>query len=175
MSEASLYKEYTDDNVLNSNPLGLVVALYQGAIDNIAVARNCLAERDIPGRTKAINKAYSIISELIISLDKEKGGDFGENLAALYAYMQSRLLNAQMKQKAEPLEEVQKLLTTILDGWKEASLSYDPLAAFNAAASTQSVAAAWAREQNVASSDSMPYGGYLADYGDIGTRQAYSF
>ena len=168
MSEPNLYKEYTDDSVLNCTPLGLVVALYQGAIDNIIVARNCLANRDIPGRTKAINKTYSILSELLMALDKKKGGEISKNLGVLYLYMQRRILEAQLKQNAAPLEEVQKLLTTMLDGWKEASRSMDPLASFNAAA------AAAASYGQPLGGDSVSYGGYL-DYGDSGGRQAYSF
>jgi flagellar protein FliS len=175
MTETNLYREYTQDNVLNCSPLGLVVALYQGAIDAIDVAVDCLSKRDIPGRTKAINKAYSIISELILSLDKEKGEDISRNLAALYTYMQSRLLEAHLKQQAAPLEEVQKLLSTILEGWKEASQNYDPLAFFNASAAATPFHPAACGHDDYGLTDSARYGSYMGDYGDLAARQAYSF
>jgi flagellar protein FliS len=175
MTETNLYKEYTEDNVLNCSALGLVVALYQGAIESIAMARTCLSNRDIPGRTKTINKAYNILSQLIMSLDNEKGGDISKNLGALYAYMQTRLLEAQMKQKAAPLEEVENLLSTMLEGWKEGSRNFDPLASFNTAAATAFQYVARSENDNGSAGDSVPYGGYLADYGDLGARQAYSF
>lgn len=173
MTETNLYKEYTEDNVLNCSALGLVVALYQGAIDSLAMARVCLSNNDIAGRTKTINKAYNILSQLIMSLDNEKGGDISKNLGGLYAYMQKRLLEAQMKQKAAPLEEVEKLLSTILEGWKEGSRKFDPLASFNTSAPFQP---AMSTDNDYSSAgDSAPYGNYVADYGDLRARQAYSF
>ena len=111
------YQAYLDTNVASENPVGLVTALYEGAIKAVQQARHCLETEDIWGRSKAISKAVDIITELIRSLNHEKGGDLSARLKDLYGYMQTRLLAAHASQEDEPMAEVIRLLTTLLDGW----------------------------------------------------------
>ena len=92
------YQAYTDGSIFSDSPLNLVVALYKGAIDATREAENALRARDILGRSKAINKAISILTELLVSLDHEKGGEISKNLERLYSYMQRQLLAAHARQ-----------------------------------------------------------------------------
>jgi len=126
------YKAYIDDSILNQSPVGLIVALYEGAIDASVAARRHLASGDIPARTKAINKIVNILTELMRALDDEKGGEFSKNMRRLYLYIQGRVLEAQTKKKAAPLEEVERLMSTMLEGWKVAEQKLDPAASFKA-------------------------------------------
>jgi flagellar protein FliS len=105
-SDPNLYQAYTEGRVFSENPLNLVVALYQGALDSARQAERCLASGDITGRSKAVNKALGIITELLVSLDHARGGEISQNLKRLYSYMQVRLLDAHAKQQAEPIVEV---------------------------------------------------------------------
>jgi flagellar protein FliS len=81
-------------------------------------AQACFASDDILGRSKAISKAVSILTELMISLDHKRGGEISANLKRLYSYMQQRLLFAHTQKKMEPLVEVVGLLSTLLEAWK---------------------------------------------------------
>jgi flagellar protein FliS len=111
------YHAYLDNNVATGNPVGLVTALYEGAIKAVQAARHCLETGDIWGRSKAISKAVDILTELVLSLNHEKGGDLSARLKDLYCYMQQRLLGAHARQEDEPMAEVVGLLTNLLDGW----------------------------------------------------------
>jgi len=111
------YNAYLDNNIATGNPVGLVTALYEGAIKAIQQARRCLETNDIWGRSKAISKAVDILTELVLSLDHEKGGDLSARLKDLYCYMQQRLLGAHASQEDEPMAEVIGLLSNLLDGW----------------------------------------------------------
>lgn len=111
------YQAYLSENIPSSNPVGLVTALYEGAIKAVQEARHCLETEEIWGRSKAISKAVDILTELILSLDHEKGGDLSKRLQELYGYMQHRLLTAHANQEDQPMAEVISLLTTMLDGW----------------------------------------------------------
>jgi flagellar protein FliS len=126
------YKAYIDDSILNESPVGLIVALYEGAIDASVAARRHLTSGDIAARTKSINKIVNILTELMRALDDEKGGEFSKNMRRLYLYMQGRVLEAQTKKKAAPLQEVERLMGTILEAWKVAKQKLDPAASFNA-------------------------------------------
>ena len=171
MTDISPYKVYADETILNTSPLGLVVALYEGAIDASVTARKCLEANDIPGRTKAINKMVSILTELLMNLDDEKGGEISQNLRRLYIYIQGRVIEAHLRKTAAPLEEVEKLLFTVLDGWKQANAMQNPN--FNAV--TASAVAAAAPRPKPETSFDLPYAGYFPESGDFSVASAYAF
>jgi flagellar protein FliS len=95
----------------------LVRMLFQGAIDAIGEARHFLAQKDVLARSRAINKAHRILTELSVSLDHERGGALSLELARLYDYMSRRLIEANTRQADPPLEEVLRLLCTLQEGW----------------------------------------------------------
>ncbi|MSV35605.1 MAG: flagellar protein FliS [Bryobacterales bacterium] len=57
----------------------------------------------------------------MLSLDHTAGGELSRNLVELYAYMQTRLIDANTNQADPPLAEVERLLTTLADAWRAAT------------------------------------------------------
>jgi flagellar protein FliS len=110
---------YLESRILTAEPLELVRMLYRGAVDATRRSRAHLAGGRIAERSREICRALALISELSGSLDHARGGSISANLAALYDYLQRRLLEANAGQKAEPLAEVESLLTTLLTGWDQ--------------------------------------------------------
>jgi len=51
------------------------------------------------------------------ALDLQQGGEVAANLDSLYEYMVSRLVEANVKNEAEPLDEVAGLLRNVKAGW----------------------------------------------------------
>lgn len=109
---------YLETEVFSADPVKLVCMLYRGAIDAVRAARRHLQEKDIRQRSKNIMKAYGILQELSRSLDPQY--EISGNLGGLYTYMQKQLLEANGKQMEAPLEEVERLLSTLLEGWNAA-------------------------------------------------------
>jgi flagellar protein FliS len=93
--------------------------LYEAAIEAIRNARGQLASGDIRGRSESITRAVEILAELGTSLDHGRGGELSERLAALYDYVQRRLLAANFEQSDAPLAESASLLETLLNAWKQ--------------------------------------------------------
>jgi flagellar protein FliS len=168
-NEQNPYQAYTDGSIYSDDPLNLVVALYQGALEATTQAENAVHARDILARTRAINKAVSILIELLVSLDLERGGEISQNLKRLYSYMQVQLLNANMRQVAEPIAEVSKLLTTLLEGWRGAQSSSV------APSSSREVAEVKSNSAREDYSDAPVYGGQLCDSFAASAYSAYSF
>ena len=110
---------YLESRVLTADPLELVRMLYRAAVDATRRSRAHLAGGRIAERSREICRAMALISELSGSLDHTKGGTLSARLADLYDYLQRRLLEANARQKAEPLAEVESLLTTLLAGWEQ--------------------------------------------------------
>jgi flagellar protein FliS len=79
-----------------------------------------MEEHNVAEKGEAISRALAIIDEgLRASLDKKAGGEIAENLDALYAYMISRLIAANLHNQTEPLDEVVRLLSDIKGAWEE--------------------------------------------------------
>ncbi len=108
---------YLESQVLTADPMELVRMLYRAARAATRIANAHLAAGHIAERSRQISKAHAILSQLAVTLDHVRGGALSRNLLELYDYMQRRLLEANLGQKAEPLAEVERLLTTLLEGW----------------------------------------------------------
>lgn len=122
---------YFEQMILSATPVDLVRLMYQRAIASVADAREHLRAGRIRERAQAINRAYGIVAELLISLDADKAPDLVLNLRRLYCYMQERLIEANFKQKDAPLEETARLLTTLADAWQavpDVSTEAEPVA-----------------------------------------------
>ena len=102
---------------MSADPIQLVQILYRAALDSIRTARECLRKGDIVGRSKSITKALGMLSELVTSLDHERGGEISDNLVRLYDYVQRLLMDANFRQVDEPMAEAESLLLTLLEAW----------------------------------------------------------
>jgi flagellar protein FliS len=115
----NVYKDHFDNEVLEANPMQLVLLLYRGALDSIASARRHLMEGDIRSRSQAINKAMEIVTELSGALDHKRGGELSQALAELYGYVQKLLIQANIEQSPPPLVEAESLLNKLFEGWSD--------------------------------------------------------
>ena len=105
-------------DVAAADPLDLVVMLYDGAILALATARMALDNNDIPLRGQKISHAIEIITNgLHASLDYQSGGELADRLGALYNYMVSRLIYANLHASAPAIDEVVALLKELKSGW----------------------------------------------------------
>lgn len=163
MSDYNPYQAYVEGSVSSQHPVRLVVALYEGALEATRNAGRCLEKGDIWGRSKAVNKALAILTELLVSLDYEKGGEISLSLKRLYGYMQTRLIEAHARQAAESFREVEKLLGTLVEGWSIASESLpDQVCEARESAVREPVPA-------------VPYGAYWSEPVEAVSGAAFSF
>ena len=123
------HEAYLTQRILSADPVELVRMLYGGVSEAVEAARAHLASRDIRGRSAAISKAVEILAELAGTLDHECAPALSRNLAALYDYMQRRLLEANFRQADAPLAEVLGLVRTLTEGWHGVSKADAPAAA----------------------------------------------
>jgi flagellar protein FliS len=111
-------KVEVESGVHAADPHKLIAMLYQGALLAIANAKNGMLRKDIPAKGAAISNAILIIEEgLRASLDKNVGGELAQNLDALYGYMSTRLLQANLNNDVAALDEVARLLGEIKGAW----------------------------------------------------------
>ena len=109
-----------ESDVRGADPHRLIVLLFEGAESAMFRAQEQIVSKDIEGKSNSLNKAIEIILDgLSASLDLEQGGELAQSLKALYAYMVSRLIHANIHMDPTAVSEVQKLLGEISGAWKE--------------------------------------------------------
>lgn len=108
--------------VMSASQQQLIIMLFDGALSALVRARLFLQDGNTPAKGQALSKAINIIENgLKLGLDEESGDELTQNLIGLYAYMVRRLLQANVRNDASAIEEVENLLRNIADGWKEAA------------------------------------------------------
>lgn len=112
--------EYIESRVLSATPAGLIEILYEKALEFVTAAHIHLRAGEIVERGQAISKVQAIINELVNSLDRTQGGEIAQNLLRLYDYAHHKLTEAHRFGSEPALQEVERILRNMLDGWREA-------------------------------------------------------
>jgi flagellar protein FliS len=102
--------------------------LYDAAIKQLDTAVELLqgqaSEKKDPSKIektgKAILKTQEIVTELMVSLDMEAGGEIAANLFSLYTWFNHELLESSISQDAKRLATVRGMLADLRSAWYEA-------------------------------------------------------
>jgi flagellar protein FliS len=102
-----------------ATPHRLVQMLMQGSLDRLAQAKGALSRGDIATKGLVLGKAVNIIGGLREGLDAEKAEnpESVRGLDSLYAYMVTRLTQANIKNDPQMIDEVARLMITVKSGW----------------------------------------------------------
>ncbi|AMW82273.1 flagellar export chaperone FliS [Pseudomonas sp. TH32] len=105
--------------VSEASPHRLVQMLMEGALDRMAQAKGAMARGDIAQKGLLLGKAIDILIGLRDGLNPEKTDDPAalQQLDNLYAYMTTRLLEANTKSDVAMIDEVAGLMITLKEGW----------------------------------------------------------
>ena len=120
MTPLNRQKEYMAVRINTASPMELVRILYEGAVQSVHEAIRALHSGDILARGEAINKAIEVVAELRVSLRLDVKDEYSNTLAELYGYIQRQLIRAHATQSESLLQEVVRLLNTLLEGWSGA-------------------------------------------------------
>ena len=118
---ASAYKNVgLETSVNGADPHALVNLLFAALLQSLGNAQAAMKRRDIPAKGRAIGLAVRYLDEgLLVSVNKEKGGDLAMNLSALYSYCVMRLTQANLKNDLGMVEEVQRLIEPLAQSWQQ--------------------------------------------------------
>ncbi len=97
----------------------LIIMLYDGAIKNASFAVEHMKSGQIEKVHDCLIKTKNIVTELMATLNMDRGGDIARNLQSLYSYMFSQLIEANMNKKTEPVVIVIDLLKELRAAWTQ--------------------------------------------------------
>lgn len=123
MNRTDQLKSYKETRIKTANQGKLIVMLYDGAIKYLNLALDSMDETDkhYDEISNNIIKVQDIVTELMVSLDFERGGEISKNLFSLYVFMNRQLLEANVRKSIIPLGEVKALLLELRSAWAEVS------------------------------------------------------
>ncbi len=95
----------------------MIIILYDFAIKCCKEANEFLHKKDYINKGRKIYKAQDAITELMCSLNMDKGGQISTNLYRLYEYMNWRLSQANIKKDEKIIDEVLTHLLSLREAW----------------------------------------------------------
>ncbi|MCS5541534.1 MAG: flagellar export chaperone FliS [SAR324 cluster bacterium] len=120
MSNYSNYQNaYKKASVNTLDQTKLIIMLYDGAIKNASFAVEHMKSGQIEKVHECLIKTKNIVTELMATLNMDRGGDIAKNLQSLYSYMFSQLIEANMNKKTEPVVIVIDLLKELRAAWTQ--------------------------------------------------------
>jgi flagellar protein FliS len=118
---------YRETRIKTASQGQLIVMLYDEALKHLdrgleLLIHNSPGKKD-PGKIEHINKAIlktqDIITELMVSLDFDQGGEIAKNLFSLYTWFNKELLEANIKQDSRRLTIIRNMISDLRSAWSE--------------------------------------------------------
>lgn len=110
---------YRQTRVMSSTPVELIVMLHERLLADLKGAAIAIRSDNIQAKATRAQSATDVIFELMSSLDRQRGGEVSDRLAALYNYMLSRISDASRTLDPAPLDEVAGHVESLLTAWAE--------------------------------------------------------
>jgi len=92
MSYTRQATRYRETEVLTATPGQLVVLLYDHLLLSLRRARTAMDARDVEAQSVCLEKGRDVLTELLVTLDRDRGGEVASNLAALYSFLLGELV-----------------------------------------------------------------------------------
>ncbi|MBI9108474.1 MAG: flagellar export chaperone FliS [Spirochaetales bacterium] len=124
MSNLNPLNAYRETNIKTASQGKLIIMLYEEAVRQMEVGVHGL-ESETPKLDRINNsiiKAQDIITELMVSLDFEKGGEIANNLYSLYVFFNRQLMQANVQKDAEMIKPVCDMMKDLKETWAQVFL-----------------------------------------------------
>jgi flagellar protein FliS len=120
MSTQIMRNRYVGDSVATASPARLVTMLYDRLVRDLAAAEAALEVADFEAANDALVHAQDIVWELLAGLDVTKWSG-GPGLAALYQFVISELVAANVGKDAGKVMSCRELVEPLRDAWHKAA------------------------------------------------------
>ena len=127
MSYSRQATRYRETEVMTATPGQLVVLLYDHLLVSLRRARTAMEAGDADVQGERLEKGRNVLTELLVTLDRERGGEVAANLSALYSFLLGELVQVGVRADVARLDRVTAMIAELRDAF--AQLSTSPAAA----------------------------------------------
>ncbi len=121
MSYTSQAAAYREMEVLSATPGQLAVIVYDHLLVSLRRARIALDGGSFELRSATLEKCRAIITELLVTLDHERGGTLAQELSSLYTFFLSELVDVGMNPDAGRLDRITGMVSELRDAFVQAA------------------------------------------------------
>lgn len=108
--------------IQTSDPLQLIIMCYDGAINDLRQAKELHERSEMNEAYQRIRHAQDIITELLVGLDYERGGNIARNLNRLYNFVLRQLIGINSRGNTSIYDDLVKILSNLKDAWESVKL-----------------------------------------------------
>ncbi|MBF0408394.1 MAG: flagellar export chaperone FliS [Candidatus Riflebacteria bacterium] len=113
-------ESYKKTQVESASPEALILMLYDGALRFMSQAEEAFAEKNLERIHNLLIRVQAIFSELLATLDKDRGGEIAKNLERLYVFFLEKLSDSNIRKDPEPMNQIRPLVENLRQTWAEA-------------------------------------------------------
>jgi len=110
---------YAQNNIGIESPEKLIEMLYEGVLRFNAQGKKAIKDGNIEKKLYWINRSIDIVTELLIVLDIDQGGDTAIYLSGLYNYQIKLLSQAVINDDISKIDECSNVFKSLLEAWRE--------------------------------------------------------
>jgi flagellar protein FliS len=108
-----------DSNILGADPHQLIVMMFNGALQSIAIAKGAIERKDLELKSQSVTKFINILTALRTSLDFDAEPVISKHFDDLYIYCIARMNEISLSLDVSGISEVTELLSPLRDAWSE--------------------------------------------------------
>lgn len=112
---------YKQSSVLTASPGQLVVMLYDGCLRFLHQSTHAMRSGERNLAITKLRRGEAIITELLVTLDTDKGGEIASRLQGIYTFSRQQLRKAELEQDPAIVEQVMEYMTELRDAWAQLS------------------------------------------------------
>ena len=113
--QMSAYHQASIDGL---SPRDLLVRLMQALERFLRVAQVHMRNREIELAHNNCQSANAIIAELLLTLNRDQGGDIAVRLNALYLFLQKTITEANLKKSPELIDGILPVIASLREAWE---------------------------------------------------------
>ncbi len=97
----------------------LILICYDEAIRALQQGVECYLQKEFEEKARLLIRAQNLITELMVCLNMEAGGQIAQNLRALYGFFIKSIINADLKGDMRLVDQIVEMLSELRSAWAE--------------------------------------------------------
>lgn len=118
----NMRQRYITESVQTASPAKLLMMLFDRLVLDLDRGEQALLASDRVEANNQLLHAQDIVTELHVTLDLDAWAG-AKGLAAIYTFVETELVNANIRGDATKVTEVRRLIEPLRDTWREAALA----------------------------------------------------
>lgn len=114
------YNKYKQNSVNFASKDQLLLMLLDGAVKFVKIGRQAMADKNYPKCNENLKKTQDIFYELMVTLDLNQAGDWGNKMMAVYKFIIDSLVDANIKKDVSIIDKTIPLIEDVKETWNEA-------------------------------------------------------